>query len=95
MRGAAVPCAADVLCVQSSMPLSTSLWRDPCFTPVESLESIGMAEAFVKTFKRDYVRVNPIPGAASALVTREEWMVDYNEVHLHSRLGYRSPQSQC
>ena len=26
-----------------------------------------MAEALVKTFKRDYVKVNPIPNAASAL----------------------------
>jgi hypothetical protein len=26
-----------------------------------------MAEAFVKTFKRDYVRVNSIPDAAAAL----------------------------
>ena len=35
----------------------------PCFTPVQSPESNGMAEAFVKTFKRDYVRVNPLPDA--------------------------------
>jgi transposase InsO family protein len=26
-----------------------------CFTPVRSPESNGMAQAFVKTFKRDYV----------------------------------------
>jgi hypothetical protein len=26
-----------------------------------------MAEAFVKTFKRDYVRVNPLPDALTAL----------------------------
>jgi putative transposase len=58
----------------------------------EAWKASEWAEAFVKTFKRDYVRVNPIPGAASAPVTREEWMVDYNEVHPH---GYRSPQSQC
>jgi putative transposase len=38
----------------------------PCFTPVESPERNGMAEAFVKTFKRDYVRY-PIPDAATAL----------------------------
>ena len=37
------------------------------FTPVESPESIGIAEAFVKTFKRDYVRINPIPDAQTAL----------------------------
>ena len=39
----------------------------PCFTPVRSPESNGMSEAFVKTFKRDYVRVNPLPHAHTAL----------------------------
>ena len=33
----------------------------PCFTPVASPESNGMAEAFVRTFKRDYLRINPLP----------------------------------
>jgi putative transposase len=61
----------------------------PCFTPVESPESNGMAEAFVKTFKRDYVRVSPIPDAAAALALIDTWMEDYNTVHPHSRLGYR------
>src|SRR5204863_3116480 len=61
-------------------------------TPVESPESNGMAEAFVKTFKRDYVRVNPIPNAAAALTLIDRWMEDYNTVHPHSRLGYRSPR---
>jgi len=31
----------------------------PCTTPIESLQSNGMAEAFVKTLKRDYARVSP------------------------------------
>jgi transposase InsO family protein len=65
---------------------------EPCFTPVESPESNGMAEAFVKTFKRDYVRVNPIPDAATALAAVAGWVNDYNEVHPHSRLAYRSPR---
>lgn len=51
-----------------------------------------MAEAFVKTFKRDYVRVNPIPTAAAAMAAIPNWMDDYNDVHPHSRLGYRSPR---
>ena len=51
-----------------------------------------MAEAFVKTFKRDYVRVNPIPDAAAALALIDNWMEDYNTVHPHSRLGYQSPR---
>jgi putative transposase len=37
-----------------------------------------MAEAFVKTFKRDYVRVNPIPDARTALLRIDNWMKDYN-----------------
>ena len=32
-----------------------------CFTPVRSPESNGMAEAFVKTFKRDYVMSMIVP----------------------------------
>ncbi len=52
-----------------------------------------MAEAFVKTFKRDYVRVNPIPDASTALQRIDQWMEDYNSEHPHSRLGYRSPGS--
>jgi transposase InsO family protein len=64
----------------------------PCFTPVESPQSNGMAEAFVKTFKRNYIRVSQIPDAAAALAVIDNWMEDYNTVHPHSRLGYRSPQ---
>ena len=51
-----------------------------------------MAEAFVKTFKRDYIRVAALPHADIALALIENWMEDYNTVHPHSRLGYRSPR---
>jgi Integrase core domain len=66
---------------------STSLNLDPCFTPVESPESNGMAEAFVKTFKRDYVPTNPLPDARTALSRIDHWMEDCNSEHPHSRLG--------
>jgi putative transposase len=64
----------------------------PCSTPVESPESNGMAEAVVKTFKRDYVRVSPIPDAAAALALIDSWMEECNTVHPNSGLAYRSPR---
>lgn len=63
-----------------------------CFTPARSPESNGMAEAFVKTFKRDYVRVNPLPDARTVLRLLDGWFEDYNENHPHSRLGMQSPR---
>ncbi len=37
---------------------------EPLTTPVQSPQSNGMAEAFVRTIKRDYARINPMPNAA-------------------------------
>jgi integrase-like protein len=51
-----------------------------------------MAEAFVKTFKRDYMRASPIPDAAAALGLIDRRMEDYNTVHPHPRLGHQSPR---
>jgi transposase InsO family protein len=62
------------------------------FTPVASPQSNGMSEAFVKTFKRDYVRVNPIPNAKATLDLIAGWFEDYNENHPHSGLKMRSPR---
>ena len=50
-----------------------------------------MAEAFVKTFKRDYARVSAKPDAASVLRQLVSWFEHYNSVHPHKALGYRSP----
>jgi transposase InsO family protein len=63
-----------------------------CFTPVRSPESNGVCEAFVKTFKRDYVRVNPRPDAISVLQRLAEWFEDDNTIHPHSGLRMRSPR---
>jgi transposase InsO family protein len=63
-----------------------------CFTPVRSPESNGVCEAFVKTFKRDYARVNPRPDAISVLQRLDEWFEDYNTIHPHSGLRMRSPR---
>jgi putative transposase len=71
---------------------ATALNLMPCFTPLRSPESNGMAEAFVKTFKRDYVRVHPLPDASAALRQIAGWIADYNEIHPHSALKMRSPR---
>jgi putative transposase len=82
----------SIFAAHKTIDIALALNLVPCFTPVESPESHDMAEAFVKTFKRDYVRVNPIPDAATALKLIDRWMEDYNTVHPHSRLAYRSPR---
>jgi len=82
----------SIFAAYKTLEIAVALNLEPCFTPVESPESNGMAEAFVKTFKRDYVRVTALPDADAALAMLENWMEDYNTVHPHSRLGYRSPR---
>ncbi|WP_243438462.1 IS3 family transposase [Fundidesulfovibrio soli] len=62
------------------------------FTPVRSPESNGMAEAFVKTFKRDYVYVNDRPDAQTVLNQLAAWFEDYNEMHPHKGLRMLSPR---
>ena len=52
----------------------------------------SMSESFVKTFKRDYVRINPLPDAVTALGKLAGWFEDYNENHPHSGLRMRSPR---
>ena len=41
-----------------TIDFATPLGLVPCFTPVRSPQSNGMAESFVQTFKRDYVYVH-------------------------------------
>lgn len=64
----------------------------PKTTPLESPQSNGMAEAFVRTLKRDYVRVSHIPDAQSVMRQLPIWLQHYNELHPHRALGYRSPR---
>ena len=82
----------SIFAAHKTIEIALALNLEPCFTPVESPESNGMAEAFVKTFKRDYVRITAMPDADTALALIENWMEDYNTIHPHSRLGYRSPR---
>jgi putative transposase len=63
-----------------------------CTTPAYSPESHGMAEAFVKTFKRDYVYLARLADAASVLAALPVWFEDYNQHHPHRGLGMKSPR---
>jgi len=72
--------------------LLLDIGMEPCSTPIRSPQSNGMAEAFVKTFKRDYVSVNPIPDAETVIAQLPLWFEHYNTLHPHKALGYRSPR---
>jgi transposase InsO family protein len=61
-------------------------------TPAYSPESNGMAEAFVKTFKRDYAYVNDVSTADAVIKQLPAWFRDYNEHHPHKGLKMLSPR---
>lgn len=46
----------------------------------------------MKTLKRDYVQVTPLPDAHTVLGLIGGWIEDYNNNHPHSGLKMRSPR---
>jgi putative transposase len=63
----------------------------PITTPAYSPESNGLAEAFIGTFKRDYVNGAELRDAETVLAQLGAWIDDYNTQAPHSALGMRSP----
>jgi putative transposase len=63
----------------------------PITTPAYSPESNGLAEAFIGTFKRDYVDGAELRDAETVLAQVGGWFEDYNTQAPHSALGMRSP----
>ena len=65
---------------------------EPRTTPYYSPESNGMAESFVKTFKRDYVAMHDLDTAERVMEQLPSWFEDYNEYHPHKGLKMKSPR---
>lgn len=65
---------------------------DVCTTPSYSPESNGMAEAFVKTFKRDYASLNKLENVLDVMNKLSDWFNDYNENAPHKGLKMMSPR---
>ena len=77
---------------ENTRTFAKSLGFIVCTTPVRSPESNGMAESFVKTFKRDYVYLNDLPDASTVMAHLAKWMEDYNNWHPHKGLKMQSPR---
>lgn len=77
---------------KETQAMARSLNLKPCFTAAYSPASNGIAEAFVGTFKRDYVYVNDCVSADAVLKLIPHWIADYNEQAPHAALAMRSPR---
>ena len=64
----------------------------PLESEVVLVQSNGMAESFVKTFKRDYARLANRPDSQTVMRDLKLWFEHYNEKHPHSALGYLPPR---
>lgn len=82
------PCYTAHETVQTGRALGFEI----CTTPSYSPESNGMAEAFVKTFKRDYVWTADLSNAVTVMNQLPKWFEDYNEVAPHKGLKMLSPR---
>lgn len=65
---------------------------EPLTTAIQSPQSNGMAEAFVKTFKRDYVERMDCCDAVTVMRQLRPAFEHYNDVHPHSALKMLSPR---
>ena len=69
-----------------------SIGLEICTTRPYNPESNGMAEAFVKTFKRDYVWLGDLSSAQAVIKQLPKWFDDYNTHAPHKGLKMMSPK---
>ncbi len=93
------PCVIEMLTdngspyiAKDTQIFARQLGLKPCFTPIQSPQSNGISEAFVKTLKRDYVQVTPLPDAQTVLGLIGRWIEDCNNNHPHSGPKMDSPR---
>lgn len=77
---------------KKTVKFGRSLGLEICTTPAYSPESNGMAEAFVKTFKRDYVWLGDLSSAYAVMKQLPAWFEDYNQNAPHKGLQMMSPR---
>lgn len=77
---------------KETVEFAKSIGFDVCTTAPYSPESNGMAEAFVKTFKRDYVAFYDALNAYDFMKQLPLWFNDYNENAPHKGLNMMSPR---
>jgi transposase InsO family protein len=77
---------------KETVEFGRNLGFEVCTTPVNSPESNGMSEAFVKTIKRDYVWVGNLKDAETVMGQLPAWFEDYNERAPHKGLKMCSPR---
>lgn len=82
--------SGDIACETQTMARNIGL--EPRTTPVRSPQLNDMAEPFVRTMKRDYIRISPLPDARTVIENLPLWIEHYNTLHPHKALGYRSPR---
>jgi putative transposase len=77
---------------ESTKTFAKFLGLKACTTAYRSHESNGMAEAFVKTFKRDYLAAFDAKYALSLMEALPAMFEDYNEIAPHKGLKMLSPR---